>query len=179
VLGTARTIEDPYIMDLAARYGGDCGVSRIAAADLVELVERGGPAMADGETRRRAVSPYVEAFRREGADGIVLGCTHFLLLLEDFKAAAGPDIRLYDSVEGVSRRAEALLDGGGSPATAGSPGGGGPQEASLRRREGGLRRPGDAAAPERLLVLTGRDAPAQVWRDRAAAFGLSLRILGG
>jgi glutamate racemase len=152
VLGTARTIEDPYIMELAARYGGDCGVSRIAAPDLVELVEQGGLPMADRETRCRAVAPYVAAFRREGADGIVLGCTHFLLLLEDFKAAA-PDIRLYDSVEGVSRRVEALLD-----------------RHCLRR---------DAApAPERLLVLTGPEAPPPVWRDRAAAFGLSLRRLG-
>ncbi|MDR2482698.1 MAG: glutamate racemase [Treponema sp.] len=115
VLGTGRTIEDPYIRELAARYGPDCRISGIAAPDLVDFVEyrflRAGP-----EERRRAVEHSVEALRQKGADALVLGCTHFLYLIEEFRAAAGEGVKVYDSVEGVSRRIESFLyEGGPSP----------------------------------------------------------------
>ncbi|MDR2517182.1 MAG: glutamate racemase [Spirochaetaceae bacterium] len=155
VLGTQRTVDDPYIGALAARFGADCAVSRIAAPDLVNFVENGGDTASPGE-QRRVVEPYVEEFRRRGADGIVLGCTHFLFLLDCFTAATGNGIRIYHSVEGVSRRAAALLDAKGIRADRASP------------------------APERgLLVLTGTAAPEARWETRAEAFGLTLHLLEG
>jgi glutamate racemase len=148
VLGTERTIEDPCIGELAARYGPDCRIIGIAAPELVEFAER-RLAEAGPEERRRMVSPYLETLRGQGADALVLGCTHFLLLLEEFTAAAAPDIRVYDSMEGVSRRIETLLD------------------------QGNLRA-GDAP-PERLLLLTGVSPPGETLIRRAAGYGFSLR----
>jgi glutamate racemase len=107
VLGTGRTIRDPYIAELAARYGPDCALTVIAAPDLVDFVEH-RYAAASAEEHLAAALPYIERFRRAGADAIVLGCTHFLFLLDTFKAAAG-DLSIHDSVAGVSHRAEALL----------------------------------------------------------------------
>ncbi|GHV16411.1 glutamate racemase [Spirochaetia bacterium] len=156
VLGTERTIEDPYIAELAAKYNGDCAVSGIAAPDLVRFVEAGGDT-AGFSDQRRAVAPYIEAFRQKGADGIVLGCTHFLFLLDAFKAAAAPDIRIYDSVDGVSRRAESLLDLNGL------------------RADDVLRNPADG--PGNLLIVTGAAPLEKRWHERAAAFGLTLRLL--
>jgi glutamate racemase len=150
VLGTQRTVEDPYIAELAARYGGDCAISGIAAPELVTFVERGGD-RADAGEQRRTVEPYIAGFRRRGVDGIVLGCTHFLLLLDSFIAAAAPDIRIYDSVAGVSRRAEALL-----PAVPDAPA---------------------ASDLPNLLVLTGEAPPEPRWFERAGDFGLTLRLL--
>lgn len=112
VLGTERTIEDPYIAELAARYGPDCEITGIAAPSLVEFVERRF-ALADSTERLLAVKPWVEKFREAGADAVVLGCTHFLLLLEEFKTAAGETMGVYDSLEGVSRRVESFLDAEG------------------------------------------------------------------
>ena len=155
VLGTRRTVDDPYIGELAARFGADCAVSRVAAPDLVNFVENGGDTAPPGE-QRRVVEPYVEEFRRRGVDGIVLGCTHFLFLLDCFTAVAGDGIGIYHSVEGVSRRAAALLDAEGIRAGRSSPG------------------------PERgFLVLTGTDAPEVRWEARAEEFGLDLYLLEG
>lgn len=152
ILGTSRTIEDPYIAELAAQYGADCTIQRIAAGELVEFVEHRCAAAGDGE-KRRAVEPYIEQFRADGADGVVLGCTHFIFLLDEFRAAAAPDLRVYDSVGGVSLRAEQLLNEGG-----------------LRAGEGG----GTGSAAGNILFLTGREPPGE-WRNRAADFGLTLR----
>ena len=150
VLGTSRTIGDPYIAELAAETGPDCVVTAIAAPDLVDFVEyrlaASGP-----DDRLRVVSPYIEQFRRAGADAIVLGCTHFLFLLDTFKAAAG-DMSIHDSVEGVSHRAEALLDQGDLRAAC---------------SEGGDR--------EYTLLVTGKGPLEPVWQERAKAFGLTLR----
>lgn len=147
VLGTDRTIADPYIGELAARYGPDCAVKALAAPDLVEFVEH-RLLFAGGEERRRMVLPYIEEFRRLGADGVVLGCTHFIFLLEDFKALAAPDLRIYDSLEGVVRRLEALAA------------------------------PGEGPAGADLLLLTGEGPAEDSWRRWAASFGLTLRVWG-
>jgi glutamate racemase len=149
VLGTEGTIKDPCIGELTARYGPDCRITGIAAPELVEFTERRLAAAGPGE-RRRMVIPYIETLRGQGADALVLGCTHFLLLLEEFIAAAAPDIRVYDSIEGVSRRIETLLD------------------------QGDLRSGG--APPERLLLLTGAAPPEETVIRRAAQYGLSLRL---
>ncbi len=147
VLGTSRTIGDPYIAELAAEFGADCALTAIAAPDLVEFVEH-RYAVSDEEERVAAVLPYIDQFRSAGADAIVLGCTHFLFLRDAFKAAAG-DLSIHDSLDGVSHRVEALLDQG-----------------DLRAGSGGR---------ENILLVTGKGAPEPVWQERARAFGLTLR----
>jgi glutamate racemase len=146
-LGTSRTVEDPYIARLAAEFGPDCAVTAIAAPDLVDFVERRFAA-SDAEERRAAALPYIDRFRSAGADAIVLGCTHFLFLLDAFREAA-PDLSFHDSLEGVSRRTEALLDQGGLRSDA-PPGG------------------------ENLLVITGSAPPEPAWQEWARSFGLTL-----
>jgi glutamate racemase len=154
VLGTNRTVGDPYIAKLAAEAGPDCAVTAVAAPDLVNFVEHRF-AESGAEERRAAVLPYIEQFRQAGADAIVLGCTHFLFLLDAFREAA-EDLSFHDSLEGVCRRAEALLEGGG-----------------LWRAPP---RPGEApAAVEAVLLITGSAPPEPVWEERARAFGLALR----
>jgi glutamate racemase len=112
VLGTHRTLEDPYIAELGDRYGAGASIVPLAAPELVEFVEY-RYTQAGAEERRRTVLPYLERFRDSGVDAVVLGCTHFLFLLDEFREAAAPDLVIYDSVEGITRRVESLLDQGG------------------------------------------------------------------
>jgi glutamate racemase len=111
VLGTRRTVDDPCIRELADRYGGGSAIFPFAAPELVEFVEY-RYAGAGAEERRQAVRPYLAQFRNFGVDGVVLGCTHFLFLLREFREEAAPDLSVYDSVEGITRRIESLLAGG-------------------------------------------------------------------
>jgi glutamate racemase len=158
VLGTARTIADPYTGGLLRRYGPDCKLTGIAAPDLVEFVERGGDG-AGVDERIRQAEPYIAGFRRAGADAVVLGCTHFVFLRGAFDALSGAEkpedaVRIFDSVEGVVSRAESLL---GKTGTRAAPGEG---PAGPARRN--------------LLVLTGDEEPGELWLKRADGAGLSL-----
>jgi glutamate racemase len=154
VLGTERTIADEYIRGLALKFNPACRVMGLAAPELVRFVEDDLDG-ASPSRRLETVKPYIEKFRGAGADGIVLGCTHFLFLLDEFKSAAGEDIRVYDSLEGVAARAEHIL-----------------KDRGLRR--GGTHK--SAGAPVRCF-LTGGEAPGGVWERRAGQFGLSLELL--
>jgi ribosome biogenesis GTPase len=151
LIGTQRAVEDPYIAELAAKYGPDCEIVKEAAPGLVEFVEQHWLA-ADSAERLLAVKPWVEKFRLKGADALVLACTHFLLLKEEFSAAAGTELELFDSVEGVSKRVEAILD-----------------------REGGrLRSPLAREEGVPIMAVTGEKALEPHWVQLAALFGFTL-----
>ena len=66
----------------------------------------------------------VERFRDGRIDALVLGCTHFLHLEEEFRSLLRAEgISLVDSREGVTRQVARLLDGApglgrGSPGAA-------------------------------------------------------------
>jgi glutamate racemase len=109
VLGTDRTIDDPYIIELAKKYSADTKIIRIPAPNIVEFVEEHFFVANDAE-KQAIVSPYIEEFRHIGVDAVVLGCTHFLLLQSTFHTVAAPDIKIYDSIAGVSNRIETILD---------------------------------------------------------------------
>ncbi|MBR0125115.1 MAG: aspartate/glutamate racemase family protein, partial [Treponema sp.] len=52
-----------------------------------------------------AVKPAVDFFAQNGCDTIILGCTHFTHIAKDIQAAAGKDVRVVDSREGVAKQA--------------------------------------------------------------------------
>ena len=152
LIGSERTVEDPYIAKLAAAYGPDCEIILVAAPELIEFAQYryGNSAAAE---RLAAVSPYVDELRSSGVDSIVLGCTHFLLLHEDFKAAAGKDIGVYDSVEGVTRRLESILD----------------------EEDGKLRSQTRHEQIVPVIAVTGGEKPESYWDDLARRSGFSLQ----
>jgi glutamate racemase len=157
VLGTERTIGDPYTAELALKYRKDCRVRGIAAPELVEFIERRYGSAGEDEKQAMARS-YVNKFRAAGVDAIVLGCTHFLFLQDEFRREAGPDIRVYDSLEGVSGRIESLLD-----------------------EDGGAPRAGARFTPEcgnaGSFLITGDGEPETSWNEWAARLGLRLSLL--
>ncbi|MDR2490509.1 MAG: hypothetical protein LBD20_03800, partial [Spirochaetaceae bacterium] len=127
---------------------------------------------------------YIDYFRKHNVDAIVLGCTHFLLLLDWFKEAAAPDITIFDSIDGVCRRTARLYVESAAS---------GRKRASDRKRtsdrntdanqqageaekqqasKAAKRQAGKAAD----IFLTG-GAPDEKWRDAAAWFSLRAAAL--
>ncbi|MCL2094240.1 MAG: glutamate racemase [Treponema sp.] len=111
VLATARTIAEPLIGELRDQHGRDCRLIPRAAPELVEFVEHRYSA-ASLQERREMARRYTDHFRAAGADTLVLACTHFLLMRDDFIAEAGEDMAIIDSLLGVCKRIEFLLDEG-------------------------------------------------------------------
>jgi len=151
VLGTELTIKQPYIRELAAKFGNG-EIHGIAAPELVEFVENGFNS-ASADEKKALVAGYLNRFRAEGVDTLVLGCTHFLFLLDEFQRGAAPDITVFDSVTGISKRIESLLK-------------------ELNEKSSGAR-----PSQQNRILLTGTAAPEPSWVSLAERLGFSLSLL--
>ena len=150
VLGTERTVGDAYISHIAENTASVCAVTRIAAGELVDCVERRLD-YADSAERMAAAKRYIDLTRESGAGALVLGRTHFLFLLDEFREAAGPDIRVFDSIGGVCFRIENIL--------------------SQKNASGGAAQRTDIP---NLLFVTDGEGSSELWPRRAARFALTL-----
>ncbi|HWR11614.1 MAG TPA: glutamate racemase [Rectinemataceae bacterium] len=107
VIATERTVVDPYIDDLIARYASDVEVVKLPAQDLVSFVEH-HYLSSTAEERLAAVEPYIRTLLDRGVDRIILACTHFLHLEKDIVACAlalgAEGIEIVDSRQGVANR---------------------------------------------------------------------------
>ncbi|MDF2493985.1 glutamate racemase [Sphingomonas sp.] len=112
VLGTAATVRQAYVDDLAARFAGDCQVIRHGSADLVTLAEarlRGEPV--GPEVVAAAIAPLLAAPGGDRIDTIVLACTHFPLLEAELATAIGRRVNFVDGGAGIARRIAHLTQG--------------------------------------------------------------------
>lgn len=112
VLGTAATVRQPYVDDLARRFAADCTVIRHGSAALVNLAE----AHLRGEATADAAYAQVLAglFDQSGGaaiDVIVNACTHFPLVADRLAAVAPRPVRFVDGGPGIARRVAALTQG--------------------------------------------------------------------
>ncbi|WP_461247219.1 glutamate racemase [Treponema sp. R6D11] len=153
VLGTARTIEDPYNQNLADECEKKCEIIGIAAPDLVQFVEERFDTASEKE-KKEIVKKYIEIFCAKGADGLVLGCTHFLFLLNEFEKEAAPFIKIFSSLDGVTKRIEYLLD-----------------------ENSGALRAEKSYQPVNRLILTGTEPADALWQTRAKELGFDLYLL--
>ena len=108
LLGTGDTVKSPYTDELISEFASDCKVIKRSGRKLISAIER--RLILENELSQiEAVRPFVQAFIDKGADAVVLGCTHFLLLRDAFARALGSDIQLVDSLDGVAQQALKLL----------------------------------------------------------------------
>ncbi|MEM9312652.1 MAG: glutamate racemase [Pseudomonadota bacterium] len=112
LVGTKATIRQAYVDDLEAQFASGKNLLRIAAPELVDIAEAKLRGHAIDDTAIRALA---EALRGtpdgETIDTLVLACTHFPLLSDEFALAFGPDVNLVDGAQGIARRITALLEG--------------------------------------------------------------------
>ena len=117
VLGTAATVRQPYVDDLAARFAGDCLVIRHGSAALVEIAE--GAVAGVAPSLDRISAELGGLFDQPGGDRIdvvVNACTHFPLIEGDMIAAAPHPVRFIDGAAGIARRVAYLTKGEKWPA---------------------------------------------------------------
>jgi glutamate racemase len=105
VLGTAATIVQPYVDRLAEEFASDCTVIRHGSAELVDLAEaklRGEAS--DPATFTRILDGLLSRPGGDRIDTLVLACTHFPLIEDELRAAAGREIAFVDGNDGIARR---------------------------------------------------------------------------
>ncbi len=111
VLGTAATVRQRYVDDLAARFAADCTVIRHGSPELVAIAEaKLAGAAIDPRAIAEAVRPMLSQPRGDEIDTVVLACTHFPLIAEELGAAM-PGVTLVDGGPGIARRIAWLTQG--------------------------------------------------------------------
>ena len=100
VLATRQTVQSASVARLVALYGADKRIVLQGCPGLVEQVERADLHSADTEALlRQFITPLLE----QGADTLVLGCTHYPFLRDLIQRVAGQGITLIDPAEAVAR----------------------------------------------------------------------------
>ena len=118
VLGTAATVRQTYVDDLAGRFAADCTVLRHGSAELVQLAEaklRGEAT--DPAAYRAALAGLFDQPGGESIDIIVNACTHFPLVRDELARAAPHPVRFIDGGPGIARRIAHLTSGQTWPAS--------------------------------------------------------------
>ncbi|GHT48843.1 glutamate racemase [Spirochaetia bacterium] len=164
LLGTERTISDPYAGSLVHSIDEHCKLHELAAPDLVEFVENKLHNSSEDE-KQEIVRRYVDNFRGKNVDGIVLGCTHFLFLKEIFVQAGLPDITIYDSVEGVCKRVMELFYNRNNK-----------NNRNIENNFENEKDKTDQGAMENKFAIT-KNCDKEIWEQRAADLGMKLVII--
>jgi glutamate racemase len=119
VLATTNTLTSAKFAKLVEQYADGASVLTHAAPGLVEQVESGD---LTGERTRGLIERYVDPLLEEGADTLVLGCTHFPFLTPLIQEIAGPNIAVIDPATAVARELRRRLATTGVLSTSTTPG---------------------------------------------------------
>lgn len=106
LLATPATVRRPYLQTLVDEFAADCRVSRVGHPGLVRWIEDwvAGQALPMAE-----LDAALEPFRVDEVDTVVLGCTHYPLIVDALKTVL-PQVRNWvDSGEAIARRTAFLL----------------------------------------------------------------------
>jgi glutamate racemase len=126
VLATRQTLASASVARLCEEFGNAVRFVLQPCPGLVEQVES---ANLDGARTRELVLRYVGPLLAQGADTIVLGCTHYPFLGDLIRELAGPRVSVVDPSTAVARE--------------------------LARRLGTARVVGDAVGGERFFSSSG------------------------
>ncbi len=108
VVATERSLESEKFLNTLARYNNGVRVIRQVGRGFVEAVEANEESL---PTTRELVQGVIEPIIEQGADIIVLGCTHYPFLREVINDVVGKrEVEIIDSGEAVAKRVEYLLD---------------------------------------------------------------------
>lgn len=119
VLATGRTLASERFARLADTFGRGIQIILQPCPGFVEQVERGE--IASPKTVE-LVKKYVLPLLEQGADTLVLGCTHYPFLLPVIKEVAGPGVSVLDASLPVARRVLSVLHAQGLLASRKVPG---------------------------------------------------------
>lgn len=121
VLGTPGTVKRAYVDRLIQDYADDCRVSLKGSVALVAQAEN---KLAGQGVDMDVITQELSSFQAQTpkVDQIVLACTHFPLLKDEFSAVIGGSVTWVDSGDAIARRTRDVIteleqDGARSPAS--------------------------------------------------------------
>ncbi|AFQ47700.1 glutamate racemase [Burkholderia cepacia] len=106
VLATAATLRSHRLQALLSAHGHACRFICQAGHGLVELIEQGE---ATGSSIEALLDKYLTPMIVDGADTLVLGSTHYALLVPSIKRVFGDRLNLIETATAIARRVDHQL----------------------------------------------------------------------
>jgi glutamate racemase len=119
VLATRQTVQSAAVARLVDLYAADKRIVLQACPGLVEQVERADLHSTETEHLLRQ---FIAPLLAQGADTLVLGCTHYPFLRDTIERIAGEGVTLLDPAEAVARELARRLDESGGLSSASTSG---------------------------------------------------------
>ena len=113
VLGTTNTIRSASVNRLCEQFADRARILLQACPGLVERVERSD---LESPALRSLLTEYLRLGLEDGADTVVLGCTHYAFLVDAIRAIAGPDIAIIEPSAAIARQLSRRLGEFAQPA---------------------------------------------------------------
>lgn len=109
VLATTNTLASDKFLKLQSQVAKDASVTFLLQAcnGLAHQIEKGE--LSSRETYQ-LVERYVRPLVEQGADTLVLGCTHYPFVEQLIREVAGPGVSIVDTGEPVARQLQRLLE---------------------------------------------------------------------
>ena len=139
VLATAGTLKGSKYLTTKGLYEDNVKIVEHVGKGFVELVESGE---LDGPQTEKVVRESLQPLLDEGADRIVLGCTHYPFLSSVIERLSGPDVQVIDPAPAVARHLKDVME-----------------------REGLIREDGKDPLPDVELVVSGDPSSARRLMD--------------
>ena len=119
VLATRQTVQSAAVARLVDLYAADKRIVLQACPGLVEQVERADLHSTETEHLLRQ---FIAPLLAQGADTLVLGCTHYPFLRDTIERIVGAGVTLIDPAEAVARELVRRLDESSGLSSAITPG---------------------------------------------------------
>lgn len=107
VLTTAATAGGPLYNSVKDRFAAGVTVHTLVYPELVQAVEENAITLAE---LRPSLERILNPALAQGADQIVLGCTHFPFAINAIQAYVGPDVAIIDPSPAVARQTRRVLE---------------------------------------------------------------------
>ncbi len=108
LLATPATVHRPYTNQLIRDFANSCQVTKVGSVALVEEAEKKyRREMVDLEVIAKELTPL---FLNSSIDTVVLGCTHFSHLIDEFKQVAPRQIHWLDPNPFITNRVVSLVE---------------------------------------------------------------------
>lgn len=100
LIASEKAVNDEYTKNLIEKFSSPEKFILKAEQDLIAKVEA-GLLFESTEKKEAAVKPIIDFCVSNGADCLVLACTHFLIIEDVFKKVAGKKLQVIESLNGV------------------------------------------------------------------------------
>lgn len=115
VLATQGTVKRKYTRDLISRFAGQAHVRMVGSENLAKIAEAYlTGAEIDSDEIARQISPCFVEVDGKRTDIVVLACTHYPFLINQFRKVAPWPVDWLDPAEPIARQAKRLLKNVGS-----------------------------------------------------------------